>query len=700
MNPKIDPTLFMLIIIILLLGTIPNCISQNNVTLYESCSRPFNCGYIWEIGYPFWGGDRPQSCGHPGYQLNCKDDNTLYLNISSISYRVLAIDNATQTLRVSRDDLSDLCPQLLTNTTLDFTLFNFSSSANDQNITLYYGCGVHQPPPTPPKFPNQFDCHVNRSNTLSFYRFTSEASVSGDNSTSQCRGNIVVPVSQTAVRNLESLERPPRARLEEALADGFSIHWHVNNGICGNCTGSGGFCGHNPISGTFACYCRDGPQGLRCDNAPIEYVIAGRNSSNRGRNVGLYIGGAILAGIAVGLMILYYTQLRKQRQQHLGSQRIQTLSKDITTPPPSKAHFTHLSADFSRSALSFTTSHSVLGRGSTYFGVQVFSYAELEEATDNFDPSRVLGDGGFGTVYYGVLPSGHIVAVKRLYNNNLKRVEQFMNEVEILTRLRHKNLVKLHGCTSKRSQDLLLVYEYISNGTIADHLHGGRARSGLLSWPVRLNIAIETADALCYLHKSDVIHRDVKTNNILLDHDFHVKVADFGISRFFPTDVTHVSTAPQGTPGYVDPEYFQCYQLTEKSDVYSFGVVLIELISSLKAVDINRQHHDINLANMAAKKIQNHTLNELVDSSLGFETNSNVRRMVTLVAELALWCLQRERDMRPSMEQVLEGLRGIQNEELNDHKVEFVDLYSDDDTGPLKGSVDPPSPETALNSSG
>lgn len=297
-----------------------------------------------------------------------------------------------------------------------------------------------------------------------------------------------------------------------------------------------------------------------------------------------------------------------------------------------------------------------------------------------------------------MLHDGRIVAVKRLYENNFKRVEQFMNEVEILTKLRHENLVMLYGCTSKRSRELLLVYEYIPNGTVADHLHGKRAASGLLSWPVRLNIAIETANALAYLHKSDIIHRDVKTNNILLDNDFHVKVADFGLSRLFPTDATHVSTAPQGTPGYVDPEYYQCYQLTEKSDVYSFGVVLIELISSLQAVDTNRHRHDINLANMAVNKIQNHTLHELVDSSLGFETNSTVRRMATLVAELAFRCLQQEKDMRPSMEEVLEALRGIKNEDLNAHKVEIVDILVDGETGPLKDGIAPPSPDSVAAS--
>jgi serine/threonine protein kinase len=180
--------------------------------------------------------------------------------------------------------------------------------------------------------------------------------------------------------------------------------------------------------------------------------------------------------------------------------------------------------------------------------------------------------------------------VKRLYKNNYKRVEQFINEVDILSRLLHQNLVILYGCTSRSSRDLMLVYEFIPNGTVADHVHGSRASERGLTWPRRMSIAIETAEALAYLHAVEIIHRDVKTNNILLDNSFHVKVADFGLSRLYPPEVTHVSTVPQGTPGYVDPVYHQCYKLTEKSDVYSFGVVLVELVSSKPAVDMGRSH--------------------------------------------------------------------------------------------------------------
>jgi serine/threonine protein kinase len=278
--------------------------------------------------------------------------------------------------------------------------------------------------------------------------------------------------------------------------------------------------------------------------------------------------------------------------------------------------------------------------------------------------------------------------VKRLYKNNYKRVEQFINEVDILSRLLHQNLVILYGCTSRSSRDLMLVYEFIPNGTVADHLHGSRASERGLTWPRRMSIAIETAEALAYLHAVEIIHRDVKTNNILLDNSFHVKVADFGLSRLYPPEVTHVSTVPQGTPGYVDPVYHQCYKLTEKSDVYSFGVVLVELVSSKPAVDMGRSHSEINLANMALNRIQNHEVGQLVDPELGYETDGETKRSIDLVAELAFRCLQLERDSRPSMKEVVEALNRIRNgDSLENNKTDRSSSSPKEDARLLTSSI-------------
>ncbi|GER48061.1 protein kinase family protein [Striga asiatica] len=606
-------SLLKLTVVILSLAKI---ISQNEQP-YQTCRRTFECGDITEIGYPFWGGDRPQSCGYPSFGLTCLD-NTPRLNISSASYRVLEINSTTRTLRIARDDLSStLCPRFIHRTVLDSSPFHIYSVHGDQNVTLLYGCGASRPPPEAPPVHNRFDCDVNGSSTWGYY-LTEGLIRQWSNVTGACEENITVPVGASAARDLANVTVGSVGVLREALGEGFWVGWRADDERCRGCVGSGGLCGCDPDSGSFACYCADGTRDYSCN------VTGNNNNLNTGLRIGLPIGCAVLACIGIGWLVLYFRQSKKQRVERLGSRSNRSMSKEIITPW-SKPLSRPPSTNASKSGHLFrTTSNSNLGWGSMYYGVQVFDYAELEEATDNFDPSRILGDGGFGTVYH--------VAVKRLYENNLKQVEQFMNEVKILTNLRHKNLVSLYGCTSRRSRQLLLVYEFVSNGTVADHLHGRLRRanpSSHLPWPVRLDIA-----------------------------------------------------------------------LTEKSDVYSFGVVLVELLSSLMAVDTNRHRQDINLASMAISKIQNRALDELVDPSLGFGTDAEVRRAVTSVAELAFWCLQWERDMRPSMGDVLAGLRRIRD---GGHKVEVLDLRSGDDVGPpLRESMEPPSPDSGSgqNSSG
>ncbi|XP_057865964.2 wall-associated receptor kinase 3 [Cryptomeria japonica] len=290
-------------------------------------------------------------------------------------------------------------------------------------------------------------------------------------------------------------------------------------------------------------------------------------------------------------------------------------------------------------------------------GMKLFTLDEIEKATNKFSENLILGSGGYGTVYKGTLTNESLVAVKRSKDVDCKEIDQFVNEVSILSQINHRNVVKLLGCCLETSVPLL-VYEYISNGTLFDHLHGKRPEQQQLTWERRLRIATETAEALSYLHSAasiPIVHRDVKTTNILLENDYNPKVADFGVSRLVPMGQTHITTVVQGTLGYLDPEYFQTIQLTEKSDVYSFGVVLVELLTGLKPVSYERMRNQSNLAIFFLSTVNTRGFREIIDPRLDVDEGNNVESM-RRVAGLAKECLSVEGEKRPSMKEVVQEL--------------------------------------------
>ncbi|CAA0818461.1 Wall-associated receptor kinase 5 [Striga hermonthica] len=293
---------------------------------------------------------------------------------------------------------------------------------------------------------------------------------------------------------------------------------------------------------------------------------------------------------------------------------------------------------------------------------RIFSSSELKKATKNFNSSMIIGQGGYGTVYKGLLPDNQTVAIKKSkLEVEPNQIEQFINEVIILTQINHRNVVKLLGCCLE-TRVPLLVYEFVSNGTLYEHLHHGKDKARALSWDVRLKIARETAGVLSYLHSSastPIIHRDVKSANILLDHTFTAKVSDFGASKLVPLDHTQLSTVVQGTLGYLDPEYMQTNQLTEKSDVYSFGVVLVELLTGMKALSLDRLEEEMNLANyfLSSMRANRNRLFEIVADDIVREGDNE--EQVTRVAELAMSCLNVRGDDRPSMKEVAMELEGL-----------------------------------------
>ncbi|KAH0894402.1 hypothetical protein HID58_056831 [Brassica napus] len=291
-------------------------------------------------------------------------------------------------------------------------------------------------------------------------------------------------------------------------------------------------------------------------------------------------------------------------------------------------------------------------RSSIVSNKRSFTYEEVTVMTNNFE--RTLGEGGFGVVYHGNLNGNEQVAVKVLSQSSAQGYKKFKTEVDLLLRVHHINLVSLVGYCDE-GQHLVLVYEYMSNGNLKQHLSGEYATTPL-SWENRLRIAAETAQGLEYLHigcKPPMIHRDIKSTNILLDKNFQAKLGDFGLSRSFPVgSETHVSTNIAGSPGYLDPEYYRTNWLTEKSDVFSFGVVLLEIITSQPVIDHTREKSHI--GEWVGFRLTNGDIKNIVDPSLIGDYDSS---SVWKALELAISCVSPSSSGRPNMSQVANELQ-------------------------------------------
>ncbi|KAG8647312.1 probable LRR receptor-like serine/threonine-protein kinase At1g67720 isoform X2 [Manihot esculenta] len=380
---------------------------------------------------------------------------------------------------------------------------------------------------------------------------------------------------------------------------------------------------NNLLSGTV-------PSGLLNDKIVLNYSgnLNLREGGRRGKRIDIIIGssvGAAVLGIATIVSCLFIRRGRRSPNQ-----------EQLRVRPPVQ-----------RLVSTFNDTPAE--------GAYCFKFFEIEDATKKFE--KKIGSGGFGVVYYGKMKDGKEIAVKVLTSNSYQGKREFSNEVTLLSRIHHRNLVQFLGFCQEEGKSML-VYEFMHNGTLKEHLYGPLTRGRSINWIKRLEIAEDAAKGIEYLHTGCVpaiIHRDLKTSNILLDKNMRAKVSDFGLSKLAVDGASHVSSIVRGTVGYLDPEYYISQQLTDKSDVYSFGVILLELVSGQEA--ISNESFGVNCRNIvqwAKMHIESGDIQGIIDPSLHDEYDI---QSMWKIAEKALMCVQPHGHMRPSISEVLKEIQ-------------------------------------------
>ncbi|XP_043711011.1 probable LRR receptor-like serine/threonine-protein kinase At1g67720 [Telopea speciosissima] len=381
---------------------------------------------------------------------------------------------------------------------------------------------------------------------------------------------------------------------------------------------------YNSLSGTV-------PSSLLEKNLILNYSgnINLHKGGNQRSHMKVVIGSSVGAAVLFIAAIISYIFMRKGAEKYYKEEKL---------PPP-------LPGQRLISSLSDVATEAA----------HCFAFSEIEDATKKFE--KKIGSGGFGEVYHGKMKDGKEIAVKVLTSNSYQGKREFSNEVTLLSRIHHRNLVQFLGYCQEQGKSIL-VYEYMHNGTLKEHLYGPLTCEKSISWLKRLEIAEDAAKGIEYLHTGcipTIIHRDLKSSNILLDKHMRAKVSDFGLSKLAVDGASHVSSIVRGTVGYLDPEYYVSQQLTDKSDVYSFGVILLELISGQEA--ISNENFGVNCRNIvqwAKTHIESGDIQGIIDPSLQneFEIQS-----VWKIAEKAMMCVQSHGSMRPSISEVLKEVQ-------------------------------------------
>ncbi|KAI5003931.1 hypothetical protein ZWY2020_031174 [Hordeum vulgare] len=392
------------------------------------------------------------------------------------------------------------------------------------------------------------------------------------------------------------------------------------------------------------------------DSSPSPSSSAGLSD---GAKVGIGVVVAILVLSLFGAGCWYKKKRRRMTGYHAGF--VMPSPSPSASPQVLLGHSEKTKTNYSAGSPEFKDTMSEYSMGNCRF----FTYEEMHNITNGFSDQNLLGEGGFGSVYKGCLPEGREVAIKKLKDGSGQGEREFQAEVEIISRVHHRHLVSLVGyCIS--GDQRLLVYDFVPNDTLHYHLHGRGVP--VLEWPARVKISAGSARGIAYLHEDchpRIIHRDIKSSNILVDNNFEAQVADFGLARLAMDFATHVTTRVMGTFGYMAPEYASSGKLTEKSDVFSFGVVLLELITGRKPVDASNPLGDESLVEWArpllTQALETGNVGELLDPRL--DKNFNEVEMFHMI-EAAAACIRHSAPRRPRMSQVVRALDSLADVDL------------------------------------
>ncbi|CAL5372498.1 unnamed protein product [Camellia sinensis] len=589
---------------IVILSQIPTFLCTNN-NEYTNCTQEFQCANFPNISYPFWGGNRPDYCGHPNFRLDCRGDAPR-ITIQS-AYRVLAIDTTTRTLTVVREEFwNNTCPTQFQNTTLDTAHFTYLSDS--QNLTLYYGCQRILASQT--AIPGQLNCSADGTNNTISFATTSVTSSTNIN-ISTCQTNVIVPVNQ-----IEAVAFAINSiNVRQVIRSGVGLKWDANNTVCDQCVQSNGTCGSNSSSsGSFLCYCPD----------HRSHKISCNTSQSQTKKISFTITCLITI--------------------------IFCLKRRFASSANVLAFWKKESAD-DQNVEAFIRNHRSLSP-------KRYRYSDINKITNSFKDK--LGQGGYGSAYKGELSDGRLVAVKVLSQTE-GNGQEFINEVASISRTSHVNIVNLLGfCFEAKRR--ALIYEFMAKGSLDKFICNDKSASTncRLEWRILYQIALGIARGLEYLHRgcsTRIVHFDIKPHNILLDEDLRPKISDFGLAKLCQTKQSVISMlGARGTAGYIAPEVFSRTfgQVSHKSDVYSYGMMVLEMTGARDQKVGVVQTSEKYFPHWIYEHLEHYKYLRLHDIVTTKEEEETVRKMILV----GLWCIQTSPSDRPPMSKVVEMLEG------------------------------------------